>query len=183
MGYARQSPVRYTDPRGQKTLAVGGFFDATTENVTTVADDEGWEYFSHLDGARLQARIIVLAAQLEANECEKINVVGHSWGGETAAKAAKKTAKKVDLLVTVDPVSGFDWPHPGGIAQRWINVYSAPTNRNSSDNIKSAGTNPGSDVGIHPRFANADDHRKVPGAHHADFLLMLRSSGTLQLLD
>ena len=56
---------------------------------------------------------------------QSIALVGHSWGGASAYKLAQKSGFKVELLVTLDPVSVF----PLGIrrkphnVRRWVNVY------------------------------------------------------------
>jgi pimeloyl-ACP methyl ester carboxylesterase len=35
----------------------------------------------------------------------RINLIGHSYGGDTAAKAAAAASRPINLLVTIDPVS------------------------------------------------------------------------------
>ena len=37
------------------------------------------------------------------------NLIGHSWGGQTAAQAAVDNPGRVNILVTIDPV-GYDHP-------------------------------------------------------------------------
>lgn len=60
-----------------------------------------------------------------------VRLVGHSWGGDTAAKVAAALGQdgiRVDMLVTVDPVGNNDADRPAAIAEarqgarRWINI-------------------------------------------------------------
>lgn len=53
-----------------------------------------------------------------------INLIGHSYGGDTAAKVAKKYPGRINLLVTIDPTS---WSSPDlakvrKSVKKWINV-------------------------------------------------------------
>ena len=55
---------------------------------------------------------------------QRIALVGHSWGGASAYKAALKSAAPVDLLATLDPVSVFplgERQRPANV-RRWVNV-------------------------------------------------------------
>ena len=79
-----------------------------------------------------QSREIIEAikAAREINKCEPINIVGHSYGGSTAAsvsRALKEAGIDVNLLVTIDPVSRF---RGAGAAETWINVNAAPSSSN-----------------------------------------------------
>ncbi len=53
-------------------------------------------------------------------EKEKLIVVGHSWGGDSAVEASKQPDAGIDLLITVDPVGTFDY-NDG--AKYWIELY------------------------------------------------------------
>lgn len=57
----------------------------------------------------------------------EINLIGHSWGGDTAAKAAVANPGKVRLLITIDPVSISrpDFKKVKGSVGTWVNVYAA----------------------------------------------------------
>lgn len=73
----------------------------------------------------------VLAARGK-NKCEPINIVGHSYGGSTAAsvsRALKEAGIDVNLLVTVDPVSRV-WSRAPGAAATWVNVNATPSSSN-----------------------------------------------------
>lgn len=55
---------------------------------------------------------------------QKIALVGHSWGGATAYKLARRSPVTVDLLATLDPVSLFPLgkKHKPAKVLRWVNV-------------------------------------------------------------
>ena len=56
-------------------------------------------------------------------DSKKIILLGHSWGGKTAAKVFNKYSEKITLLITLDPVS---WKrpciHPSMKNTLWINI-------------------------------------------------------------
>ena len=62
---------------------------------------------------------------------QKIALVGHSWGGKSALKIARrleqKTPIKIDLLITLDPVSrrilGSSEQTKPTIVNEWVNVF------------------------------------------------------------
>lgn len=54
----------------------------------------------------------------------KINLIGHSYGGDTAAKVAQKYPGRIDMLVTIDPVSEKrpDFVEVRNNVRKWVNV-------------------------------------------------------------
>ncbi len=62
---------------------------------------------------------------------QKICLVGHSWGGKSVLKIARrleqKTSVKIDLLITLDPVSrrilGSSEQTKPAIVKEWVNVF------------------------------------------------------------
>jgi thioesterase domain-containing protein len=89
-----------------------------------------------------------LAAINEAkckNPNEPINLIGHSWGGDTAADVAEALGadgNTADLLVTVDPVSGRkgDFTEVADGSSTWINIDAEnPWPPNRSDFVADAG--------------------------------------------
>jgi pimeloyl-ACP methyl ester carboxylesterase len=65
----------------------------------------------------------------------KINLIGHSYGGDTAAKVAVQVPKRINILITIDPVSnrnkrvGYsDIAQSVGI---WVNVNAVGNPNNS----------------------------------------------------
>ena len=83
---------------------IGGMGDATHAAVRAVHDalpPGRSQYFSHLDDGKL------FQAAMARPVGQKLVLVGHSWGGETAARVTirlGRAGRKVALLVTVDPV-------------------------------------------------------------------------------
>lgn len=71
---------------------------------------------------RNQVRLLMALYQAAG---QPVVLVGHSWGGASAYKAALRSAAPVALLVTLDPVSVFplgERRKPASVA-RWINVW------------------------------------------------------------
>ncbi len=55
-----------------------------------------------------------------------VNIIGHSWGGDTAANVAVQNPNRVETLVTVDPVSQFNTPDFNDVktsVRNWVNIY------------------------------------------------------------
>ncbi len=55
---------------------------------------------------------------------EKINIISHSWGGDTAAWVATRVNRQIDVLVTIDPVSCYP-PSFKKVKQNvsfWVNI-------------------------------------------------------------
>lgn len=83
---------------------VGGFFDRTLEGPAFAAYDRAVragitaEYFTWDEGSKL-------ASWIDANN-GNVTVIGHSYGGDTAASVVAQ-GRAVKMLVTVDPVSWF----------------------------------------------------------------------------
>lgn len=124
-------------------------------------------YFEHDEGDKVIALINRITS-----ECpnEPINVIGHSWGAETAEDVAKALPGVIDLLVTVDPVSRW-WskgdPRPN--VNEWININAGPSNRDFSDTVASVGGK----WGNWPD-GKADAHYSVD-ASHAYFRNMMKA--------
>lgn len=76
-------------------------------------------YFNQDQAPDIEAFIRTLPADA------RIRIVGHSYGGDTAAKIVANSGRKIELLVTVDPVSrgtpNFEKVRANTV--RWINLY------------------------------------------------------------
>ena len=105
----------------------------------------------------------------------RINVIGHSYGGDTAANAAILARRQIDVFVTIDPVSRFFRSDYAAIEQhvgRWIDVNAATTDKAGVDNYV-AGAGGAWDrgpLGIADRFIDA-------AADHKQFSAMMRTPG------
>lgn len=100
--YTKNDPVNAVDPSGLVDIYIGGFFDGTSGVVKDFREallNKNTKYFSFDDSAAVQTFINSQPAG------EPINLIGHSYGGDTAAKIAANSPRKIDMLVTIDPVS------------------------------------------------------------------------------
>jgi alpha/beta hydrolase fold len=77
-------------------------------------------YATHTQGDQVSAFIRNLPPNTS------VNVIGHSWGGDTAAKIATENSSRISVLVTVDPVSlPISRPDFGTVRSSvgaWINI-------------------------------------------------------------
>jgi pimeloyl-ACP methyl ester carboxylesterase len=95
-----------------------------------------------------------------------INLIGHSYGGDTAANIAIQNPGRISKLVTIDPVSRIYTPemsHVRSSVGSWANINAQPQSRNDSDFIADGGGKWGDDVGISP-----SRHYNAP-TNHDDF--------------
>jgi pimeloyl-ACP methyl ester carboxylesterase len=77
-------------------------------------------YATHTQGDQVSAFIRNLPPNTS------VNVIGHSWGGDTAAEIATENSSRISVLVTVDPVSlPISRPDFGTVRSSvgaWINI-------------------------------------------------------------
>lgn len=119
------------DPLGLFDIFIGGKGDNVSEIVKRYRNGfarknpKRWaSYFQHDSDAIMDA---IRRAKKE-KACEPINIIGHSYGGDTAAELAAHLGKEginVDLLVLIDPV-GYTRPEIGGNVLKLINAGSFP---------------------------------------------------------
>ncbi len=190
--YVGGNPVTYVDPWGLIDIFIGGAGDATSKVVANYASRHNKAYgnsvyFPH----DADDEILALIDQLPT--CEPINLVGHSWGADTAALVAARSPRRIDLLVTVDPVSSLAVGSPFGpsyddVAQNvddWVNVNAAPTKRDPSDDVADLGGKWGEGVKGYPdtymevdaNHRNFDEMMKAPGPGGASPQDLLLKSG------
>jgi pimeloyl-ACP methyl ester carboxylesterase len=167
------------DPAAPLLILIGGAGDGTLRKVGQVVDwlrarpDAAMRevcYFFHWQkGAVLD----LIAAQPPGRP---IRLIGHSWGGNAAARICAVLGlqgRELDLLVTIDPVTrgigpGFLARVKGG-ARRWINVRAGgAAGFDYSDLVAAIGGT----YGEAPRDV-ADLHLVVPHPHAA-FATMLQ---------
>ena len=157
---------------------IGGGGDAETgivrefrEGARNEIAPRSTEYFAHVERARVLARI---AAQPAGT---RIVLVGHSWGGDTAAQVAAtlgQQGRPVATLITVDPVGrglseDFMRRVRGG-ASEWINIRATGGGWDDWSNMVAA---LGSRYGSFPQGC-ATRHIEAP-FRHADFASLLRA--------
>jgi pimeloyl-ACP methyl ester carboxylesterase len=104
-----------------------------------------------------------------------INLIGHSYGGDTAANVALLTRRRIDVLITIDPVSRRERPSYADVRShvgQWIDVNAATVNKDEIDNWI-AGWGGAWDTGpqdFASSFVNAT-------ANHKQFSRMMRTPG------
>jgi pimeloyl-ACP methyl ester carboxylesterase len=144
---------------------IGGMGDATHAATRAVHDAlpaGRSHYFSHLDDGKL------FQAAMARPVGQKLVLVGHSWGGETAARVAirlGRAGREVALLVTVDPVKrvltdGFLGAVREAV-QCWVNIRAMGGERLDHSNLVAAIGGP---WGARPK-GFADRHIEAPFAH------------------
>lgn len=126
-------------------------------------------YFSHLDDRAL------LRAAMARPPGRKLVLVGHSWGGETAARVAVRLARAgrpVALLVTVDPVKRVltrkFLEDVRAAAPNWVNILATGGDALERSNVIASIGGP---WGEKPRGL-ADAHIAAPFAHREFAALM-----------
>ncbi|TDH61539.1 hypothetical protein E2C06_16435 [Dankookia rubra] len=172
-------PDAATPPVTPLLVLIGGAGDGTLRKVGQVVDwlrarpdaaEREVHYFFHWQkGAVLD----LIEAQPPSRP---IRLVGHSWGGNAAAKVAAtlgRQGRPVDLLITIDPVTRGIGPaflaQVKAGARRWINVQAGgAAGFDYSDLIAAIG----GPYGKAPRD-HADQHLVLPHPHAA-FAAMLQ---------
>ncbi|MGM9482954.1 RHS repeat-associated core domain-containing protein [Roseateles sp. NT4] len=187
--YVRGNPLSRSDSLGLLDVFVGGAMDGTSRIVASYQEayaaayaDRASSYFEWDQGN--MAIEAILAARLK-NKCEPINIIGHSYGGSTAAsisRALREAGIDVNLLVTVDPVSRV-WSRGAGAAGTWANVNATPSSSNGFTGDAWAAL--GGKWGDWPK-GKANPYYQAP-FHHNEFASMLEfvppgGKSALQLL-
>jgi pimeloyl-ACP methyl ester carboxylesterase len=117
---------------------------------------------------------------------EKIIIVGHSWGGWSAATIASRAAREgisVDLLVTIDPIGKLS-PHTvqgmDKIDGSWANIsrsWKNPENKTRGDTIADIGEQTGGQT-----QTSRADINQVSQGHHEDFGRMMNELEVPQMI-
>lgn len=170
-------------------VLIGGASDGTLRKVGQVADrlrarpDAGCREVRYVFHWQKGAVLGLVAAQPPGRP---VRLVGHSWGGHAAARAAAlgRQGRVVELLVTVDPVARGIGPaflaEVKAGARRWINLRAGGAAGFDYSDLVAAIGGPYGDA---PR-GHADLHLVLPHPHAA-FAAMLqgRLPGGPGLLD
>ena len=143
--YVNGNPMFWMDPMGLIDIFIGGAADGTTRivgNYQALYQRNNPERKSiYFEWGQATDILQIIHEIRKNNPCEPINLIGHSYGGSTAASVSQVlTAEgiKVDLLITIDPVSRI-WTRERGNAALWVNLNATPAQTNSSDTIATIG--------------------------------------------
>ncbi|HEU0042981.1 alpha/beta hydrolase [Sphingomonas sp.] len=162
-----------------KIFVGGGFDDHVTHIVENYAARYATanpaaqvHYHSWKRGGAIRAIIDGLTPQ------DRVTLIGHSYGGDTAFSVVTATARAVDILVSIDPVGRFRpaWTTIRAKARVWLNVRAEPSaeRRTFDDTIAWIG-------GQYPRppapgQAGAPDFGIIANATHGAFSTMMNAS-------
>jgi RHS repeat-associated protein len=175
-GYVVQDPVNRIDSTGLADLFVGGFFDKITNGPVRQYYKDPLRikgtydnYFTWDEKSKMLDYIKSLPSG------EPINIIGHSYGGSTAADVVACSSRRINSLTTVDPAShfgvanGYAFWKPGyddvlRNTDSWTNInYVLPGIPDFSDLIVTAG----GDWGDGPNRPGINYIERP--AHHAEF--------------
>ena len=179
--YVQNDPINGVDPDGNRTIYIGGGGDKdgtqivqnhANNQIATQVDRDISYYAWHETDA------IAAAANAPLMKNEPLNIVGHSLGGSEAVRQAEGSTNQVTNLITIDPVGSAGDGSPMGNVSAWSNVTAAPTDRNFSDTVASAGR---ATFGT-TNTAGADINR-TSSENHGNFNRMMSESNAQQAID
>lgn len=172
--YVGNDPLNARDPGGDRTIYIGGGGDGYgTSIVQGYAKGRG-SFYRHYQRDAIMKEIRAASAN-----GEKIIIVGHSWGGWSAATVAAAAAKegiKIDLLATIDPIGALSkdtLKNIRNIGGLWANIsatWKNPDEKTRGDEIADLGEWQGGETQTTGR-AGVDEFSQ---GHHEDFVQMMR---------
>ena len=134
------------------------------------------KYFSHDENRAISNYIKTLP------DGAPVTLIGHSWGGDTAAQVALSLPKRITRFITVDPVGALTpWLHSyDAIAKsvgKWTNVSAQPGEEQTfGDFIARRGGRWGTGP------SGAEHNFVTLNGHHDDFSRMLNQLNSYQTL-
>jgi RHS repeat-associated protein len=174
--YAGNNPLDANDPSGMVYIFVGGAGDSSLSGIVrNYAAD-----FRPLTGQQVIYRTWDQGSDIQKYIAglptgEPINLIGHSYGGDTAATIAANSSRRINMLVTIDPVSQIK-PNFSAINQNtnmWVSVNATGGSAFEQSNLI-AGLGGAWDSS--PQGA-ATSYISAPKAVHADFGKMMSTTG------
>lgn len=176
-GYASAGPIGRMDPLGLALIFVGGLFDETKGKQVKSFQEAFYgdaNYYTWDQGDAL----LRFVNSLPVNEA--ITLVGHSYGGDTAAFVAARACRKVENLITIDPVSrvgvgsvfGPSYSDVAANTDRWTNINAVGGSASEMSNVV-AGI--GGYWGTGPR--GYADYYAESNTTHANFWAMMFELG------
>ncbi len=133
-------------PVNRVNIFIGGALDSSDHgNVKksgSIKKIYGENYYAtHNAGSGFFYRSKIDEFIAELPKDKEINLIGHSWGGDTAAKVAAANPGRINILVTVDPTSWL-WPDFDKVKNsvgKWININAIGTTDNTGRRIRTIG--------------------------------------------
>lgn len=134
------NPLNRIDPDGLRDIFVGGLGDGTSQIVQSYYTVY---HAAHPDSAYYSWRDLddIVNDINSTPSGDPINLIGHSYGGDTAAQAAIRACGKVALLITIDPVS-YHGPDPSSLENAvgtWVDVDAEGGSAFRLDNLMAGG--------------------------------------------
>ena len=140
--YSKNQIISSVDWLGAETLYIGGALESQTGCLSKgVKASTGESYPSKVYGWDQKDEVINKIKEIkEKNPSESINLVGHSYGGDTAYLVARDCGYSIDSLVTLDPVSHFtfDITKPSNVND-WTNVVASESGMSWGDVVAGIG--------------------------------------------
>lgn len=171
--YCNNQSTLGVDLYGALTIAIGGFMEGTTECMTSALNsylgvDVDNDYTVRVYSWDEKDEIIsAIKEALSENPNEEINIIGHSYGGDTAYLVARDCGVDIANLITLDPVSRFTFfiTKPSKVG-KWINVVASEEGWSFGDIVAGVG-------GAWGNVSTADLNISVTNADHEDVYSML----------
>jgi RHS repeat-associated protein len=165
--YVYGNPISKTDSLGLIDIYIGGAGDATTGIVNNWVKENAPDakYFEWTQGKDIKK---LIDSQPDG---EPINLIGHSYGGDTAAWAALNSCKPITSLTTIDPVSRFK-PNSDDIKKKvkdWTNVNATPLVPDRTDFIAALGGKWGDGPRPYSNFITVD-------TNHGNFSALINAT-------
>jgi RHS repeat-associated protein len=103
--YVDGDPLNKVDPSGLAVIFIGGYGDGDSDRPVKKYFDSYHKKHSDSYYFNWDQEDDILHLIMNLQTGEPITLIGHSYGGDTAADVAKDSCKRISQLITIDPVS------------------------------------------------------------------------------
>ena len=175
--YCNNGVIMHFDFLGTKSVVifVSGAGEGTYHSAGQYAMDHyygagNYTMFDWTQQSQVEDFINSLAAD------DSITLIGHSYGGDTAENAAHDVTHAIDTLITLDPVSFWDFSgDKPDSAATWYNVIAEDDRYSWNDFIADMGGQWGEESGATQNFICPTDHNNP-----LDMLKFLKNNGVIE---